>query len=282
MNDYMKVRIDFSPAPSQDLTDVAAALLADEGYESFEPDDNGLNAYIRREAYDPEAPVRAMSMLPFPGYEANISAEIIEGEDWNAEWERNYFKPIVIAGQAVIHSSFHTDVPSAPFDIVIDPRMAFGTGHHSTTTLIATRLLNMPLGGRSMIDMGTGTGILAILAAMKGASPVNAIEIDPPAWENAVENVRLNGHAEINVILGDASALDTIAPADLLVANINRNIILNDMEAYVKAVNPGGSLIFSGFYTEDIPMIRSHAEALGLTFIDFTENLNWASTLFTR
>lgn len=282
MNDYIKVRVDFIPEPSADVTDVAAALLADEGFESFEPDTTGLSAYIRRESFDAEAPERAIALLPFPGYQTKISSELIEGEDWNAEWERNYFKPIVIAGQAVIHSSFHTDVPEAPIDIVIDPRMAFGTGHHSTTTLIATRLLNTPLQGKSLIDMGTGTGILAILAAMKGASPVNAIEIDPPAWENAVENVRLNGHPEINVILGDASALAGIAPADILVANINRNIILADMEAYVKAVVPGGSLIFSGFYSEDIPMIRSRAEELGLTFVDFTENLNWVSTLFTR
>lgn len=282
MNDYIKLRVDITPDPSEDVTDLLAAFLADEGYESFEPDSRGLNAYIRADISDPDAPARAIALLPFDGLSATTSFEKIEGRDWNAEWERNYFKPIVIAGQAVIHSSFHTDVPEAPYDIVIDPKMAFGTGHHSTTSLIAARLLEMELEGKSVIDMGTGTGILAILAAMRGAARVDAVEIDPPAWENARDNVALNGHSEINVILGDASALASIPEADLLVANINRNIILADMEAYAGNVRKGGKLIFSGFYVDDIPLIRSRAEELGLTFEDFTENLNWASTLFIK
>lgn len=280
MNDYIKVRVDLSPKPTTDATDLLAAFLADEGFESFELDESGLNAYIRADRFDPNSPERATALLPFEGMSANITTERIEGRDWNAEWERNYFKPIVIAGKAVIHSSFHTDVPEAPYDIVIDPKMAFGTGHHSTTFLIASRLLDMDLTGKSVIDMGTGTGILAILAAMRGASRVDAVEIDPPAYENACDNVRLNGHDEINVILGDASALDTLPKADLLVANINRNIILADMEAYRKAVKTEGYLIFSGFYEADIPMIRTCAEGLGLSFVDFTENLNWVSVLF--
>jgi len=282
MNDYIKLRVDFSPEPSADVTDILAAFLADEGYESFEPDSRGLNAYIKAELADPDAPARAIAMLPFAGISATTSFERIEGRDWNAEWERNYFKPIVIAGKAVIHSSFHTDIPDAPYDIVIDPKMAFGTGHHSTTSLIASRLLDMQLQGKSVIDMGTGTGILAILAAMRGAARVDAVEIDPPAWENARDNVALNGHPEINVILGDASVLEAIPQADLLLANINRNIILADMEAYARAIKSGGQLVFSGFYVDDIPMIRARAEQLGLAFADFTENLNWASVLFIR
>ncbi|MCM1028899.1 MAG: 50S ribosomal protein L11 methyltransferase [Pseudoflavonifractor sp.] len=280
MNDYIKVRLDLSPTPTEAATDLLAAFLADEGFESFEPDALGLSAYILADKYDPQAPRRAFDLLPFGNYTASISSEFIKGEDWNAEWERNYFKPIVIAGKAVIHSSFHTDIPPASYDIVIDPKMAFGTGHHSTTTLIATRLLEMPLEGLAVTDVGSGTGILAILAAMRGATPVNAIEIDPPAWENALENVKLNSHPEINVILGDASALDSLPKADLLLANINRNIILADMEAYARAVKPGGRLIFSGFYSADIPLIQERAASLGLTLIDSTDNLNWASTLF--
>lgn len=282
MNDYIKLRVDLTPSPSADVTDLLAAFLAEEGYESFEPDAAGLNAYIRAGQYDPDAPARAIALLPFEGISARTSTERIEGQDWNAEWERNYFRPIVIAGRAVIHSSFHTDIPEVPYDIVIDPKMAFGTGHHSTTSLITHRLLEMPLDGKSVIDMGTGTGILAILAAMRGASRVEAVEIDPPAWENACDNVRLNGHPEIRVILGDASALAALQPSDLLLANINRNIILEDMHAYVRAVRPGGQLVFSGFYVEDIPMLRSRAEELGLDFVDFTEDNNWASTLFVK
>lgn len=280
MNDYIKVRVDFEPAPTADVTDLLAAFLADEGFESFEPDSSGLNAYVKAELFDAESPARAISLLPFEGYSAGVTTEHIEGRDWNAEWERNYFKPIVIADKAVIHASFHTDVPAAPYDIVIDPKMAFGTGHHSTTSLIATRLLDMDLEGRSVIDMGTGTGILAILAAMRGASRIDAIEIDEAAWLNACDNVRLNGHDEINVILGDASALAGLDAADLLVANINRNIITADMAEYVKAIKKGGQLIFSGFYVQDIPVVRDCAEKLGLTFVDYNENLNWVSLRF--
>lgn len=280
MNDYIKVRINLGPATTETATDLLAAFLADEGFESFEPDESGLNAYIQASVYDKDAPARAISQLPFSGLDPSVEVEEIEGRDWNEEWERNYFKPIVIAGKAVIHSSFHTDVPSAPYDIVIDPKMAFGTGHHSTTSLISARLLDMDLSGKSLIDVGTGTGILAILAAMRGAARVDAIEIDPPAYENACDNTKLNGHGEINVILGDATALATLTSADVLVANINRNIILADMALYKEAVKHGGSLIFSGFYEDDIPMIRQRASELGLTYVDYTENERWVSVLF--
>lgn len=282
MNDYIRVRINLTPTPNEDVTDILAALLADKGFESFEPDASGLDAYCRAELFNPESPAEAIADLPFEGYAAEVSTERIEGQDWNAEWERNYFKPIVIADRAVVHSSFHTDIPRAEYDIVIDPKMAFGTGHHSTTTLIATRILDTDLRGKRMIDVGTGTGILAILGAMRGAERVDAIEIDPPAYENALDNVRLNGHEEINVILGDASALKALPPADLLTANINRNIILGDMAAYKDATADGGLLIFSGFYVDDIPMIRSRADELGLTFIDYTEHDRWVSTLFRK
>lgn len=281
MNDYIKVRVDLGPSTSEAATDLLAAFLADEGFESFEPDETGLNAYILADHFDAEAPDRCIAMLPFPDLMPEVSVEKIEGRDWNEEWERNYFKPILIDGKAVVHSSFHTDIPSAPYDIVIDPKMAFGTGHHSTTLLISRRLLEMNLEGLSVIDMGTGTGILAILAAMRGASRVDAIEIDPPAYENARDNTALNGHEEINVILGDASALASLPKADILLANINRNIILADMGAYKDAVKPGGQLIFSGFYEADIPIVRARAEELGLTFVDFTENEHWVSVIFT-
>lgn len=280
MNDYIKVRIDLGKETTPDAADLLAAFLADEGFESFEPDELGLNAYVAASRFDSDSPSRALSLLPFEGLTPSVTVEKIEGRDWNAEWERNYFKPIVIAGKAVIHSSFHTDVPEALYDIVIDPKMAFGTGHHSTTSLISSRLLDMDLEGKSVIDMGTGTGILAILASMRGASRVDAIEIDPPAYENACDNVKLNHHSDINVILGDASALSSLPEADLLLANINRNIILADMESYVKAVKPGGALIFSGFYVEDIPMLRERAESLGLEYVDYSENERWASVLF--
>lgn len=263
MNDYYEVRVDLDPC-TEDFTDYLAALLADAGYESFVPDSRGLTAYVKKEDYSEQRLAEALGEIPFE-CAVESHAELVPGQDWNAEWEKNYFEPIVVDGMCVIHSSFHTGYPECPYDIVIDPKMAFGTGHHSTTSLIIETLLKLDLKGKSLTDVGTGTGILAILAAMRGASPVNAIEIDGFAYENAVENVKANGHAEINVIHGDASALGSIAPADYLVANINRNIITADMPAYAAALKSGGTMLLSGFYESDIPVVWQAAELCGLT-----------------
>lgn len=265
MNDYYEVRLDMAPC-DETLTDIMAALLADAGYESFQPDDNGLTAWVPAAAYTPEALSEAVGALPLDSVTVTTRATLVEGRDWNAEWEKNYFKPIVIGNRCVVHSSFHTDVPAAEYDIVIDPKMAFGTGHHDTTSLIVGQLLELNLEGKAVIDMGTGTAILAILAAMRGASPVGAIEIDPFAAVNARENTALNNHAEINVIEGDASSLPALGfKADLFLANINRNVITGDLPAYVKALKPGATVIFSGFYDTDAPIVIEAAAPLGLT-----------------
>ena len=191
------------------------------------------------------------------------------------EWEKNYFQPIVIGNKCVVHSSFHTDIPAAEYDIVIDPKMAFGTGHHATTSLILEQLLERDLNSKSVIDMGTGTGILALLAAMRGASPVTGIEIDPFAQVNAVENVALNNHPEIKIILGDAQALDEVEPADIFIANINRNVITGDIDRYARRLNEGGLMLLSGFYVEDIEVVENAAKAVGLEKIGFTERDRW-------
>ena len=216
-----------------------------------------------------------MEAFPFDSV-ITADATTIEGQDWNAEWEKHYFRPIVVDDKCVIHSSFHTDIPECPYDIVIDPKMAFGTGHHSTTSLILRQLLSLDLKGRKVVDVGTGTGILAILAAMRGATDVTGIEIDPFAFENAVENVRTNGHPEITMKLGDASCLEGITDADLLLANINRNVITADLPAYVRAVRMGGTVILSGFYIEDVEVVRPVAESLGLALCEVTEDNRWA------
>ena len=262
MNDYIEVRLDISPC-DETSTDLLAALLCNKDYESFVPDNDGLTAYVKKEFFDETVFKEVIADFPF---EATIEVRwsTVEGRDWNAEWEKNYFKPIVIDNQCVIHSSFHTDIPSLPYDIVIDPKMAFGTGHHQTTSLIIRRLIEMPLENKSVIDMGTGTGILAILAAMRGANPVNAVEIDEFAHVNAVENVRLNGHAEINVILGDAGALDNLETADLFIANINRNIITADMRHYASKLAEGGDMLLSRFYEEHVETIFAEASNHGL------------------
>lgn len=262
MNDYYRVRIDVAEC-TEDITDLAAAYLADAGFESFEPDSTGLTAYIKREAGD-GVKIAEESLSDFPmESDFKITGEVIEGEDWNEEWEKNYFKPILIEGRCVIHSTFHREVPEAEYDIVIDPKMAFGTGHHDTTSQMVKHILDLPLQGKSVIDMGTGTGILGILAAMRGAERVIGIEIDEAAYENAKENVSLNG-VKMELIHGDATALSGLEPADYLFANINRNIILGDIDRYAGRLKSGGEMLLSGFYDTDIAMIAEAASRYDL------------------
>lgn len=281
MNDYIEVRLTPEPC-SETVTDILAAMLAEAGYESFVPDDEGMTAYVPAPQFSRRALDEIIGQFPLPDVRIAYKDTFVEGRDWNSEWEKNYFQPIVVGDRCVIHSSFHTDIPECEYDIVIDPKMAFGTGHHSTTSLIISRLLEMDLCGKHVIDMGTGTGILAILAAMKGATEVDAIEIDAFAHANAVENVALNGHSEINVILGDASALEALAPADIFIANINRNIITADLTAYARAMKPGAIAIFSGFYVKDISVIENVAGTLGLETVNYTERLDWASLMMKK
>lgn len=262
MNDYYLVRIDVAEC-TEDITDLAAAYLADAGFESFEPDSTGLTAYIKREAGD-GVKIAEESLSDFPmESDFKITGEVIEGEDWNEEWEKNYFKPILIEGRCVIHSTFHREVPEAEYDIVIDPKMAFGTGHHDTTSQMVKHILDLPLQGKSVIDMGTGTGILGILAAMRGAERVIGIEIDEAAYENAKENVSLNG-VKMELIHGDATALSGLEPTDYLFANINRNIILGDIDRYAGRLKSGGEMLLSGFYDTDIAMIAEAASRYDL------------------
>lgn len=274
MNDYVKVRLDLEPFPGTDATDLLAGMLGDICYESFVPDESGLTAYVPAGFYDADALDGVLDEFPFD-CKITRQSETVEGRDWNEEWERNYFLPIVVGDRCVIHSSFHTDVPQARYDIVIDPKMAFGTGHHSTTSLILGRLLDLDLEGRAVTDMGTGTGILAILAAMRGASPVTGIEIDEFAYTNAVENVALNGHAEIRLINGDASALADVPVADVFIANINRNVITADIDRYAARLHSGGIMLLSGFYVEDIPVVAEAAARVGLVKESYTEHDRW-------
>lgn len=262
MNDYYQLTITLAPY-SEDAADLLADLLAEVGFESFVPTDNGLEAYIAAKDYNADSIADVINA--FEMCQVSYQTTLVPGQDWNSEWERHYFQPIVIGGECVVHSSFHTDVPQARYDIVIDPRMAFGTGHHATTSLILNALLGMELEGKSMIDMGTGTGILAILGAMRGAQPVTGIEIDQCAYDNAVDNIALNGHSEIRLIHGDASALEAVEAADLFVANINRNVITADLHLYVQRLKQGGTMLLSGFYDHDVEVIMQTAAPLGLT-----------------
>ncbi len=273
MNDYIEVRFDVEPCDATS-TDVLAAMLCDVEFESFVPDESGLTAYVKRELYNEASIADIVTSFPLQA-QINWRAEVIEGQDWNSEWEKNYFQPIVVGDKCVIHSSFHTDIPKVEYDIVIDPKMAFGTGHHATTSLIIRQLLEMSLDGLSVMDMGTGTGILAILSAMRGAEKVSAIEIDEFAYVNAVDNVKINGEPQINVMLGDASLLANEEPVDVFIANINRNIITADIAEYAKTLKSGGIMLLSGFYEEDVEVIMSQARLHSLDYQSHTVQDRW-------
>lgn len=264
MNDYVEVRLDLNPC-DETRTDILAAMLAESGFETFVPDSDGLTAYIKAELYSKDSIDAVLADFPMET-RFSMTDTKVEGRDWNSEWEKNYFQPIVIDNQCVVHSSFHKDIPQCRYDIVIDPKMAFGTGHHATTTLIMRRLLSMDLTGKTVIDMGTGTGILAILASMRGAEKIDAVEIDEFAFNNAVDNVKLNSAENISLHLGDAAQLKSLGGVDLYIANINRNIITADLSAYVMTLKSGATVLLSGFYEEDVPVILKIAEPLGLKY----------------
>ncbi len=285
MNDYYRVAFSFTPA-SEDAADYLAALLADTGFESFVHNEDApgstMEAYAPAPLFCIDAVNDALTELPFD-VAVSFSTEFVPGQDWNSEWEKNYFKPIVIEGRVAVHSSFHTDVPKAEYDILIDPRMAFGTGHHPTTTLMLRSLLDSDIKGKNVIDMGTGTAILAILAAMRGAASITGIEIDPAAAENAVDNVALNLSPDaVKIIHGDASALAEIPAADIFLANINRNIITADIRSYTAAMRNGAKLTVSGFYVADRPIVEAAASDAGLKLVAVDEMDNWSSMIFVK
>ena len=281
MNDYTKVK--FAVTPNEEMaTDVLAALLAEIGFESFVPEDEGMSAYVPQALYNEENIANVVAEFPIEGFEITYDCQFIEGEDWNAQWEKNYFQPIVLGEDCVIHSTFHTDVPKARYDILIDPKMAFGTGYHQTTCHMLRAILASDMSGKSVLDMGCGTALLAILARKHGAEKVVAIDIDEFAYENAKENVALNGTPEIEVRLGGAEAIKESDSFDFVIANINRNILLMDMVNYVRCMHSGSQIFISGFYTEDMEVLKEEAARHGLRYLDYAENDNWAMMKFVK
>ena len=257
------------------ISDVLISELGEIGFDSFVSTETGLDAYALETAFDEAKLKNLLSDFPF---EASIDYKVtqIESKNWNEEWEKHYFEPIVIGNECVIHSSFHKNVPKAKYDIVIDPKMAFGTGHHETTSLVIGRLLQMDLQNKSLLDMGCGTAVLAILAAMRGAKDIVAIDIDTWCTENSIENIEMNNIHGIDVQLGGAELLAGLH-FDIILANINRNILLADMEQYAACLSSGGELYMSGFYVQDIPLIEAEANRNGLILIDYHEKNNWVA-----
>lgn len=281
MNDYTRVK--FRVTPNEEYaTDILASQLADIGFESFVNEENGMSAYIPQPLYDSNNIAAALEDFPLPGFEITYESEFIEGEDWNAEWEKNYFQPIVLGEDCVIHSTFHKDVPAARYDILIDPKMAFGTGYHQTTCHMLRAILASEMNGKSVLDMGCGTALLAILARKHGAAKVVAIDIDEFAFENAKENILLNGTPDIEVRLGGADAIKPTDSFDFVIANINRNILLMDIVNYAGCMHAGSQLFISGFYTQDIDVLKEEAARHGLHYLGYAEENNWAMMRFEK
>ena len=262
---------------SETASDVLSALTAEIGFESFVECEGGMQAYVQQSLFDEAALKAILSDFPMPDTQITYTITEPEDKNWNEEWEKNFFQPIVIEGRCVIHSTFHKDYPKAEYDIVINPQMAFGTGHHETTSSILGALLEADLKGKSVLDMGCGTSILAILASMRGADRVTAIDIDDWCVNNSRDNIALNHLNNITVELGDASLLKGREPFDVVIANINRNILLNDMHAYVDCMHSGSEIYMSGFYVEDIDAIRQCGENLGLEFVGYRKKNRWAA-----
>ena len=278
---YLEVTFHTHPC-TETVNDVLSALCGEIGFESFVDIDGGIQAYVQASHFDEDALKDVLSSFPVEGASIRYEVKEMEDKNWNEEWEKHFFRPIVIGDRCVIHSTFHQDVPSAEYDIVINPQMAFGTGHHETTSLILEELLDTDLKGKSVLDMGCGTSILAILAAKRGAGPLTAIDIDDWCVNNSRDNIALNHVEGITVELGDASLLEGRAPFDVIIANINRNILLADMDAYTATLPAGGRLVMSGILEADIPCIVEKAGTLGLDFGGKRLLKGWAAVRFTK
>jgi ribosomal protein L11 methyltransferase len=244
--------------------DILVAELAEAGYESFESLPEGLKGWIPAALFNKET-VEAILTKYRDAVDVTWQWGEIIPVNWNEEWEKNY-PPVLIGDQCIIRAPFHEKQGNMSFDIVIEPKMSFGTAHHETTRMMIEWLLKMDLREKAVLDMGCGTGILAILAALKGASPVTAIDNYIWAYTNTIENADRNGVSQIKAIHGDVTVLEDLNETfDLLVANINRNVLLEDMQAYRQKLKTGGCLLVSGFFTEDEPVLDAEAQKRGLT-----------------
>jgi ribosomal protein L11 methyltransferase len=270
--------IAFFPIPGENDREILISELIGLGFDSFFEEPDGLKAYIEEEKLPDDLAARLVFVASHPGIQ--ILSKPMEEKNWNEEWERNY-DPVVIAGKCHVRAPFHPSRPEFPLEIVIEPKMSFGTAHHDTTRMMAEWLLEMDLKSKNVLDMGCGTGILAILAHKLGAAQVTGIDNDEWACRNATENFAMNGTSGGQVIPGDASSLHD-RQFDVILANINRNILLADMPAYARSLAPGGWIAFSGFLPADNDAIRKSACDHGLQYRDGKISGNWASLLFFK
>lgn len=287
--DYYKVIFTIN-TPQQDtvddIRDVVAALAGEAGFETFEETETGLVGYVQQTAFDASLLDEMLQELPFSDATVNYQVSEAEQRDWNETWEQEGFAPISVGNHIVIHDGRHLpeDVGTNDLLIHIDARMAFGTGNHATTRLMATALQDHLAPGASVLDCGTGTGILAIVALKSGAARAVGYDIDQWSVDNALHNAALNGVSDnFTALLGDASVIETLGETfNVVVANINRNILLADMPAMVSALSTEGLLMVSGFYLDDVDMLTSRAAELGLSTLSVSNDGEWACIVFGR
>jgi ribosomal protein L11 methyltransferase len=258
--------------------EVLVVELAERGFESFVETESGVKAYIQEPDFAPQLLENLMT-AEIPEQQLGISTTVIADQNWNAQWESS-FEPILVDEQCLIRAPFHTAEKEYPYTITIEPKMSFGTGHHATTHLIVSAILPMDCTGKTVLDMGCGTGVLAILAEMRGSKNIDAIDIDEWAYENTIENIERNGCKHIHTIKGGAESIPAEAQYDLILANINRNILTRDMHAYVAHMKTGARILFSGFYESDQSEIRGCAEGLGLKHISSSMRNEWTMMEF--
>ena len=277
MNYYELTFTYTSPVETSIINDELTAELGEIGKKSYAENENGLLGYISVQLYNVNVLQDKLAEFPLENVDIHFTETLVESKDWNEEWEKNYFKPIRIGKDCIIRASFHEHEPGYAYNIIIDPKMAFGTGNHETTFLMIIEILKLDLTSKELLDMGCGTAVLAILAHMKGAGRVVAIDIDEWAYNNALENIRLNNTNDIQVALGGAEQIPAFGTFDIVFANINRNILLNDIRHYSECMKPGAFLYMSGFYVQDIPAIEEECKHNGLALLSHTEKNNWAA-----
>jgi len=278
--DYIEIKLSFSE--TDPWKDIFTTLLSEEGCDSFMDgeDDNLLLAYIPEDKFDERKVLDLIYHHDFD-VKCDLSFSKIETEDWNAVWESNY-APVLIANQCFIRAPFHKPIENIPYDIVIEPKMSFGTAHHETTSLMIEYILEEKLQGKSLLDMGAGTGILAILAHLKGATPITAIDNDDWAYRNNLENNERNHIENMQVILGDARNIPN-RQYGVILANINRNILLNDIPFYADVLQENSTLFLSGFYKDtDLELIKEKCLKYNLHFVSYKEKNNWVAAKFEK
>ena len=269
----------FTNPENENLKDMFMELLGSIGFDSFMDTDEGFEAYCQEPALDENELNDIMQMEQFVNVKL-LKKELIPDQDWNATWEASY-EPVIINEFCRIRAPFHKVEGSYKYDLIIEPKMSFGTAHHETTSQIIELMLQSDFSGLNLLDMGSGTGVLAILAKKLGSATTVAIDNDEWAYRNALDNIRLNDENDIIVELGDASSLND-RQFDIILANINRNILLRDMKEYVKCLVDGGKIFFSGFYEEDLVLIAKEAERLGLKYSNHVTKNNWTAAVFVK